>query len=71
MSLHIKENSTNFSLKLDNLDNKISYFIESHNERLENMSTNEKFITKIKISIKELEEAMNMSLNEFTYETVR
>ena len=71
MILHIKEDYTKFSLKLDDQDNKLSSFKASYNEHLKKMSANKTFSTKVEISIIEIEATINMILNETKAGTVR
>ena len=64
LSLHIKEDSTKFSSKLDSQDNK-KYFLKAYyNERLDIISINNKVSAKIEISRTKLKAAMNTRLNE-------
>ena len=70
LSLHTKEDSTKFSLKLDDRDNKISSFTASYNELLDNLSANNKSRTNIEILKTEPGATMNMRLNKFKHETV-
>ena len=69
LSLHIKEDSTNFSSKLYAQDKKLSSFTTYYDERLEKMSTRKKFSTNIEIGKTELEARMNMIYDELKYET--
>ena len=63
LSFQIIYYSTKFPFKLDDQDNKISSFTEYYNERLNNMSANNKFSTKIEIGKTEIEATMNMRLD--------
>ena len=71
LSIHIKEDSTKFSLKLDDQDNKLSSFKASYNEHLKKMSSNKKVKTKVELLIIKIEATMNMRFNEFKSGTVR
>ena len=70
MSLHIKEDYTKFSPKLDAQDKKTSSFATSYDELFDKISSSNKVSTKIEIAKIELEATMNIRLDELKSETV-